>query len=61
MSDSETIVVCAIVFVILFIIKGIAGSIFLPDLSGRFFIAGVIFAVFGTGAGSLIFKFVFNR
>ena len=61
MNDGETIIVYAGVFLILFIIGGIIGSASLPEFPGRFFISGLLFAIFGTGAGVLIINFVMKR
>lgn len=60
-SQGEEIVVYAVIFVILFIIGGFVGVISLPEFSGRFFISGLIFAIFGTGAGAFIIKVIFRR
>jgi hypothetical protein len=51
--DAETIVVFAFVFLVLFLIGGIIGVIALPEFQGRFYISGIIFGAFGTGAGKL--------
>ena len=52
----EDVPLFAVVFFILFIVGGIIGGLSLPDFDGRFFVSGLIFAAFGTGAGNLIFK-----
>jgi len=51
----------ALVFVVMFILGGIIGSISLPEFSGRFFISGLIFGAFATGAGTVVLKFIFNQ
>ena len=51
----------ALVFLVMFIIGGIIGISSLPEFSGRFFVSGLIFGAFATGAGSMVLKFVFNR
>ena len=51
----------AIVFIVTFIIGGIIGYISLPEFPGRFFISGLIFGAFATGAGSFIMKVIFHR
>lgn len=51
----------AVTFIILFIIGGIIGVIFLPHFPGRFYISGLIFGIFGTGAGAVLIKIIFNR
>ena len=43
----------AIVFVCLFLLGGTIGSLSLPAFAGRFFISGLVFAIFGTGLGKL--------
>lgn len=44
----------ALLFVVLFFVGGIIGVLFLPEFTGRFYISGLIFGAFGTGAGKLI-------
>ena len=44
----------AVLFLILFFIGGIIGVLLLPEFPGRFYISGLIFGAFGTGAGKLI-------
>ncbi|MBU2616764.1 MAG: hypothetical protein KKB79_02150 [Nanoarchaeota archaeon] len=44
----------AIIFVGLFFIGGILGSLSLPEFPGRFFISGLVFASFGMGLGNII-------
>lgn len=61
MVDKETIITYATVFIVLFFVGGIIGTVTLPDFPGRFYIAGLIIGVFGTGAGSIIVNFVFHR
>ena len=56
MADVEGILVYGLVFVVLVIIGGIIGSISLPPFDGRFYISGIVFAIFGTGAGTLLLK-----
>lgn len=58
--DSKTITY-AIVFVVLFFIGAIIGQFALPDFPGKFFIAGLVFGIFGTGAGTLIFNVIMHR
>jgi len=48
----------ALVFVVTFLIGGIIGVASLPEFPGRFFISGLVFGAFATGAGSIIFKYV---
>jgi hypothetical protein len=50
------IVLYGIVFLVLFFIGGIIGSASLPSFDGRFFISGIVVAIFGTGAGTLILR-----
>ena len=45
-----------VIFVVLFIIGGLVGVSSLPEFEGRFFITGIIVAIFGTGAGNLKLK-----
>jgi len=61
MGDGKTIITYAIVFIVLFFVGGIIGTITLPDFPGRFFVAGLIIGAFGTGAGSIIFNVIFHR
>lgn len=56
MADVEGILVYGLVFVVLVIIGGIIGSTSLPPFDGRFYISGIVFAIFGTGAGTLILR-----
>jgi len=56
MSDSEAIISYGAVFIALFIFGGFIGALSLPSFEGRFFISGLVFAIFGTGAGTLIVK-----
>jgi len=51
----------AIVFLIMFFIGGAIGYISFPQIQGIFFIAGLIFAIFATGAGRLIIYLIFRR
>jgi len=60
-GQGEEILAYAAVFVILFFIGGLIGSASLPDFSGKFFISGLLFVIFGTGAGTLVIKAVFNK
>jgi len=60
-GQGEEIIVYAAIFVILFILGGIVGVLFLPPFSGRFYISGLIFGVFGTGAGAVLIKIIINR
>ncbi|MFC1723379.1 hypothetical protein ACFL0V_04520 [Nanoarchaeota archaeon] len=59
--DTETIIVFAVVFLVLFFVGGIIGIVALPEFPGRFFISGFLISVFGTGAGSLILKATFGK
>jgi hypothetical protein len=56
MPNIEEIIVYAIVFVVLFLIGGAIGCASLPPFEGRFYISGLVFAIFATGAGTLILK-----
>lgn len=56
MTDIEGIIVYAVVFVVLFLIGGTLGAASFPPFEGRFYISGLVFAIFATGAGTLIFK-----
>ena len=56
MSDIEEIIIYAVVFVVLFLIGGAIGCASLPPFEGRFYISGLVFAIFATGAGTLILK-----
>lgn len=56
MIDAEGILGYGLVFLVLVIIGGIIGSLSLPPFEGRFYISGIVFAIFGTGAGTLILK-----
>jgi len=57
MGDTgETIIVYGAVFFVLYVVGGIFGCISLPSFDGRFFISGMLFAIFGTGAGTLILR-----
>ncbi len=60
-GQGEEIVVYAVVFLGLFFIGGIIGSLSLSEFSGRFFISGLIFAIFGTGAGAFIIKIILHK
>jgi len=60
-KKGQEIIWFAIVFLVLFFIGGILGSLSLPEFSGRFYISGLLFAIFGTGAGALIIKVILNR
>ena len=60
-GQGAEIVVYAVVFVILFFIGGLIGVMSLPKFEGRFFISGLIFSIFGTGAGAFVIKVIFNR
>lgn len=44
----------AIVFVVTFFIGGIIGALSLPEFPGRFYVSGIVFGAFATGAGSII-------
>ncbi len=44
----------AVLFVVLFFIGGIIGSLSLPEFPGRFYISGLVFAAFGLGLGNII-------
>ena len=57
-AQGGEIIVYAIVFVVLFFIGGIIGSFSLPEFSGRFYISGLVFSIFGTGAGFVIIKLI---
>ncbi|OIO64946.1 hypothetical protein AUJ68_04495 [Candidatus Woesearchaeota archaeon CG1_02_57_44] len=56
----EEIIVYAIVFVVLFFVGGIIGSLSLPTFPGMFYISGLVFSIFGTGAGIFIIKLVMH-
>jgi hypothetical protein len=56
MPDAEGILGLGLVFLVLFIIGGISGSLSLPPFDGRFYISGIVFAIFSTGAGTLILR-----
>ena len=60
-KGQEGIIAFAGIFLILFFIGGIIGSASFPDFPGRFFICGILLAIFGTGAGALIIKVIFHR
>ncbi len=60
-GDIEYLITFAAVFVALFFIGGIAGAYCFPQVPGIFYIAGLLFAIFGTGAGSLIIKIIWGR
>ena len=51
----------AVIFIITFFIGGIIGYICFPYHPGVFFIAGIIFGAFATGAGRLIINLILNR
>lgn len=51
----------ALVFLVMFMIGGIIGVFSLPEFSGRFFVSGLVFGVFATGAGTIVLKLVFNH
>lgn len=51
------LIVYAMVFIILFFIGGLVGTYSFPNIPGIFYITGLLFAIFGTGAGTLIIKF----
>lgn len=53
-AGSEGIVIYAAVFVVLFIIGGFIGSLSFPNFDGVFYLSGLVFSAFGTGAGILI-------
>ena len=44
----------ALVFVVLFFLGGVIGYFSLPEFPGRFYVSGLIFSIFATGAGKLI-------
>jgi len=44
----------AILFLFIFLIGGLIGTLSLPEFSGRFFISGFVIAVFALGFGRLI-------
>ena len=56
MKDAEGILRYGYVFFVLVIIGGIIGSLSLPPFDGRFYISGIVLAIFGTGAGTLILR-----
>ena len=56
MIDAEGILELGLVFLVLFIMGGIFGSFSLPSFDGRFYISGIVFGIFATGAGTLILK-----
>ncbi len=60
-AQGGEIVLYAIVFVVFFIIGGIIGSLSLPEFPGRFYVSGLVFSIFGTGAGIFIIKLVMHR
>jgi hypothetical protein len=60
-AQGGEILAFAIVFVVLFFIFGIIGSLSLPDFPGKFFISGMVGAIFGTGAGALVIRVIMNR
>jgi hypothetical protein len=60
-AESGEIIIYAILFVILFFVGGIIGSLSLPEFPGRFYISGLIFSAFGTGAGVFVIKLICNR
>ena len=47
----------AFVFSLSFFFGGLIGILSLPVFPGRFFVTGLIFAIFATGAGSLIIQY----
>jgi len=58
---TEDILGYALVFLIMFFIGGFIGYLSWPQIPGIFYIAGLIFAAFATGAGTIIIKAVLNR
>ena len=54
-SKGQNLLGKAIIFVALFFIGGVLGSLSLPIFEGRFFISGLIFASLGVGVGSIVF------
>lgn len=48
-----SVVEYAVVFIGCFLFGGIIGQFALPDFPGKFFISGLVFAIFATGAGFL--------
>lgn len=60
-KGQQEILAYAIIFLILFIIGGVIGVLFLPPFPGRFYISGLIFGIFGTGAGAVLIKIIVNR
>lgn len=44
----------ALVFLVMFFIGGTIGYFCFPQIPGIFFIAGLVFAAFATGAGKLV-------
>jgi hypothetical protein len=60
-AQGEEIIVYAVVFLILFFIGGVIGSLSFPAFAGRFFISGLLLGAFGTGAGVIILKIVMHR
>jgi hypothetical protein len=60
-AQGEEMIVYAGVFLILFFIGGIIGSLSFPEFPGRFFISGLILGAFGTGAGVFIIKVILRH
>lgn len=51
----------AVIFMLLFFVGVSLGVISLPEFLCRFFVSGLVFGAFGTGAGTFILGFVFRR
>jgi len=60
-QSADDFLAYAIIFLMLFVIGGIIGVIFLPSFTGRFYISGLIFGILGTGAGTIIIKIIFKQ
>jgi len=60
-ENTEAAIIFAVVFIILFFLGGLVGLFSLPSFPGRFYLSGLVLAIFGTGAGALIVKVVFYR
>lgn len=53
---SQAVLINALVFLALLVVGGMIGYLSLPAFQGRFFVSGMLVAIFGTGAGFLILK-----
>lgn len=54
-------IVYAFIFVITFIIGVFMGHLLLPEFTGRDFISGLVFAIFATGAGTLVIQTIIHK